>query len=71
MHAILDVAEVVLTENMDSKQLDAHNRKYYHAPLVRAVGSGKPEDRPDPAGFEVEDQQDSFSAFQKFAGGLE
>lgn len=71
MHAILDVAEVILTEHMTQQQLDDYYRRTYHPRPATRDATGRPEERPDPAGFEVEEQQDSFAAFAKMASGFE
>nr|WP_280420631.1 hypothetical protein [Nocardia carnea] len=68
VHAILDVAEVLITENMDSKQLDEYNRQMYHS--ARVV-SRDPAEAPDPEGFDVATEQASFSNFAKMAAAFE
>ncbi|MEU1550187.1 hypothetical protein [Nocardia sp. NPDC005745] len=65
------MAEVLITEHMTQEQLDAYYRRTYHGPSARVAATGKPEERPDPAGFDVESQRDSFAAFAKAVGGLE
>nr|WP_280187045.1 MULTISPECIES: hypothetical protein [Nocardia] len=67
----MDVAEVLLTEHMTQQQLNDYYRRTYHGPKGRVAATGKPEERPDPAGFDVESQADSFAAFAKAVGGLE
>lgn len=72
MHAILDVAEVLMTESMSKDELEAWWRKAYRQSRPAITPSGTaPEERPDPPGFDVEDQQVSFAAFQKMAAGFE
>nr|WP_280248796.1 hypothetical protein [Nocardia abscessus] len=67
----MDVAEVLLTEHMSAEQLNDYYRRTYHGPKGRVAATGKPEERPDPAGFDVESQADSFAAFAKMAAGFE
>lgn len=55
MHALLDVAEAMITEHMDSKQLDKYRVEMYRPGLDEDVV---------PAGF---DQQSQMAAFQSFA----
>lgn len=53
MHAILDVAEFILTEHMDQKQLDRYNSDMYRPDLDSDVV---------PAGFDDASQRASFAA---------
>lgn len=64
MHAVLDVVEVLLTENMTADERDSYYRRTYVETRVVATD-------PVPAGFSVADQQNAFKAFAAFAGGVE
>ncbi|MDE1675136.1 hypothetical protein PWJ90_36645 [Nocardia gipuzkoensis] len=66
----MDVTEVLLTEHMTPEKLDAFYRKLY-GPQPGTVRTVDVEATPDPPGFEVEEQQDSFAAFAKMAAGFE
>lgn len=72
MAAILDVTEILITEHMSPEKLEDFNRKLYRPEpgTTRRAGTD-PEATPDPVGFEVDEQQDSFAAFAKLASGLE
>ena len=54
MHAILDVAEFILTEHMDQNQLDRYNSDMYRPALT---------DNFVPAGFDQASQMAAFTAF--------
>lgn len=66
MHAVLDVAEYLWTEHMDSEQLDQFNRDMYRQDTIDQVSG---EVIVAPAGFDAEDELAGFDAFEKMAGG--
>lgn len=73
MHALLDVAEVLITEHMTAEQLSQYYRDTY--PPARgdwarpgAVGDDGEVLTPPP-GFDAEDEMAAFDAFSKMAGG--
>nr|WP_280499006.1 hypothetical protein [Nocardia cyriacigeorgica] len=70
MHAVLDVAEVLMTESMSKDEIESFYRRVYR-PDRPVVSRSAPEEAPDPAGFDVESQRESFSAFAKMARGFE
>jgi hypothetical protein len=57
---VLDVAEMLITENMDEKERRRYNMKMY-----------EPEEGQVPKGFSPEEQRASFDAFEAYAGDLE
>ena len=57
---MLDVAEMLITENMDEKERRRYNMKMY-----------EPEEGQVPKGFSPEEQRASFEAFEAYAGDLE
>lgn len=59
MHAILDVAEYVLTENMDNQQFDRFQYRLYRPSLT---------DKAIPKGFEASRQEQSFAAMEAMLG---
>lgn len=58
LHALLDVAEVVVTENMEAKDLNTFNLRMYRPQVQEGVV-----DRTPPAGFSEEEQDSAFAAF--------
>lgn len=60
MHALLDVAELMLTEHMDSKELDKFQFKLYRPSLTSTAR---------PRGFEPERQAESFAGLEAMLGG--
>lgn len=59
MHAILDVAEYMLTEHMDNKALDRFQFKLYRPSL---------DDPTPPKQFTAERQEQSFAAMEAMFG---
>lgn len=57
MHAILDVAEVLITQHMTQEQFDRHNNALYRP---ETTSEGTPVAAP--RGFEVDEQLSSFDA---------
>lgn len=70
MSAILDVAEVIATEHMDSEQLADWNRALYPPDPVARPGTLAEDGTVlvPPPGFDAEDEMAGFEAFAKMAG---
>lgn len=66
MHAILDVAEVLITQHMTQEQLDRHNNALYRP---ETTAEGMPVVAP--SGFNVEEQLSAFDAAMAAFGGGE
>ncbi|WP_280332010.1 DUF7240 domain-containing protein [Nocardia wallacei] len=64
MHAILDVAEVLITQHMTQEQLDRHNNALYRP---ETTAEGMPVVAP--RGFEVDEQLSAFDAAMAAFGG--
>lgn len=74
MHAVLDVAEAILTEPMTGDELSSYYRDMYafSAPVSSAASAADASAAEvDPPGFTAAEQQASFDAFKAFAGGME
>lgn len=72
MHALLDVAEVIMTEHADAKALAKYNQTVYGQTPARSMarpraGGIDPADMPDPPGFSAAEQRASFARFQRNA----
>lgn len=71
LHAVLDVTEMLLQENMTKKDLDSYMSQMYRPVTLSGWGVKRdPGLEPDPAGFTVDEQRMSFdsgsSLFGKF-----
>lgn len=60
MAALLDVAEVMITENMEKEALEKFHYSMY-----------RPEPGEIPVDFEPDDQLDAFAAFEQAAGSFQ
>lgn len=58
MHALLDFAEHMLTQNMDAKDRNTFNLQLYRPDVTTAR-----REKIIPAGFSAEDQMSAFDAF--------
>lgn len=74
MHALLDVAEVIMTEQADRKALTEHNRRVYGGVAAPRPAAARPRaaaidpaDMPDPPGFSAAEQRASWAAFHRHA----